>query len=458
MSVEGSLDLFKLPEILQIVAQQGKTGILTVQGESDIVAVSFLNGHVVGVDSLNQTGEEMFLAILEREDMVTADQVAELRQTAGGSSAEIRGAALRRGWLSRAQALEALRGQYCELLEGLLAWTEGEFKFYANDEVSFEEGLRPIDVQTLLLRTLPAAEESVEDSFPSLSLVEDVEEAPGPDLPPLEGLDLVYERLPSALPVRVRTPDSQDREESGFLLLTPTEQQVLSRVDGMRSIGDLMEDCALDWRSTATTIESLESMGLVRERAEAAVTGLQEEVFKPPDEILQLPQREAEEVDHAPRRRRLEADRVLALILPVVAFAMLGVLLIAVWRSPEAVLLPFPWQKELRQGFVEQQRLAQHLKIDQAAKTHFLLQGQFPDRLDELARSHLLSRRDLQDVRGLPFAYRREENRYELAVVGLNGPDPGLGTSEAITGSFLLDVDFFSLDPTISDRPLVLLD
>jgi len=47
MAVEGTLDLFKLPEILQLISQQKKTGILTVQGQQDIVAISFLNGRIV---------------------------------------------------------------------------------------------------------------------------------------------------------------------------------------------------------------------------------------------------------------------------------------------------------------------------------------------------------------------------------------------------------------------------
>ena len=58
MSVEGNLDLFQLPEILQLIGQQQKTGILTVQGEEDIVAISFLHGKIVAADSLNQAVEE----------------------------------------------------------------------------------------------------------------------------------------------------------------------------------------------------------------------------------------------------------------------------------------------------------------------------------------------------------------------------------------------------------------
>ena len=72
MAVEGTLDLFKLPEILQLVSQQRKTGILTVQGQQDIVAISFLNGRIVAADALNQTLEEGLSQILLKEGMISA--------------------------------------------------------------------------------------------------------------------------------------------------------------------------------------------------------------------------------------------------------------------------------------------------------------------------------------------------------------------------------------------------
>ena len=53
MAVEGTLDLFRLPEILQVISQERKTGILTVQGADDIIAVSFLQGRIVAADALN---------------------------------------------------------------------------------------------------------------------------------------------------------------------------------------------------------------------------------------------------------------------------------------------------------------------------------------------------------------------------------------------------------------------
>ncbi len=156
MAVEGTLDLFKLPEILQLISQQKKTGILTVQGQQDIVAISFLNGRIVAADALSQTLEEGLAQVLVREGMITPvdlHRAAGEHQSAGGRLIDV---LVERRYLERAQLLQALRLQTWRLLEQLLRWNEGDFKFYSGDEVSYEEGFNPIAVEELLIHAAPA--------------------------------------------------------------------------------------------------------------------------------------------------------------------------------------------------------------------------------------------------------------------------------------------------------------
>ncbi|MFL6196155.1 MAG: DUF4388 domain-containing protein, partial [Thermoanaerobaculia bacterium] len=156
MAVEGTLDLFKLPEILQMISQQRKTGILTVQGQQDIVAISFLNGRIVAADALNQTLEEGLAQILVREGWLSAPDLARAaseHQSAGGRLIDL---LIERRYVERPQLLEALRLQTWRLLEVLLRWSQGDFKFYSGDEVSYEEGFSPISVEELLIYAAPA--------------------------------------------------------------------------------------------------------------------------------------------------------------------------------------------------------------------------------------------------------------------------------------------------------------
>jgi len=154
MSVEGSLDLFSLPEILQMISQQGKTGILTIQGQQDIVAISFLGGHIVAADSLAHTVEEGLAKLLVGEGLMSAAEMARAgaeHQVGGGRLLDL---LVERRYLTRPQLLAALRLQTVRQLESLLRWQTGDFKFYGGDEVSYEEGFEPISVEDLLLRTL----------------------------------------------------------------------------------------------------------------------------------------------------------------------------------------------------------------------------------------------------------------------------------------------------------------
>ena len=51
MGLEGTLRVFSLTDIFQVLGLQRKSGTLTVEGEDDTVTVSFLGGQVVSADS-----------------------------------------------------------------------------------------------------------------------------------------------------------------------------------------------------------------------------------------------------------------------------------------------------------------------------------------------------------------------------------------------------------------------
>src|SRR5436305_10190100 len=157
MAVEGTLDLFKLPEILQLIAQQKKTGILTVQGLHDIVAISFLSGRVVAADALNQSMEEGLARVLLSERLLGAAELARASAEHQQSGERLIDVLVQRGHITRARLLSALRPQTYQLVEQLLHWPEGDFKFYSGEAVSYEESLVPIPVEAVLLHAVQDA-------------------------------------------------------------------------------------------------------------------------------------------------------------------------------------------------------------------------------------------------------------------------------------------------------------
>ncbi|HYQ83270.1 MAG TPA: hypothetical protein VEP28_04600, partial [Rubrobacter sp.] len=162
------------------------------------------------------------------------------------------------------------------------------------------------------------------------------------------------------------------------------------------------------------------------------------------------------------RKMKVEAPAAAAPswpIAPKLLAAGLAILAVAVLLlRPESMLLPFPWQEGEREILTQDRRSSLYLKVDQAAKTRFLLEGSFPAQLADLSKNGLLSRADLRDPQGHPFRYEPSQESYILQPVNNGKPVEGAETSEAVTGNFLLDPEFLAVPADAMANPLVLLD
>jgi hypothetical protein len=424
MAVEGTLDLFKLPEILQLVSQQKKTGILTVQGQQDIVAISFLGGRIVAADALSQTLEEGLAQVLVKEGMISAPDLhraAAEHQSAGGRLIDV---LVERRYLERSQLLEALRLQTWRLLEQLLRWNQGDFKFYSGDEVSYEEGFDPISVEELLVNALPATAMPV----PGPAAVQ-------PAAPPRPA-------APRPAPAPPLAPPPPAVSE-------PEDWAAVARAAGSR--GPL----AVSATAPAPAVIHVPPPPGPRLVAVPRLAAA--------GPVAAAPAMPAPFGDETGFRQMKVEPRPAAPLTPAwVGRALAGLLALLVvaglLRVPDALMIPFPWQDREREALVRDQRAALFLKIDRAAKTWFLLKGSFPDRLEELVQAGLLAPADLRDPEGRPLRYAASEEGYSLQPLKDGKPVPGAETSEAITGNFLLDPEVLNVPPESQAAPLVLLD
>ena len=75
MALEGTLRDFSLADIFQLIGLQRKTGVLTLRGKDDTVTVTFLDGKVVGADSLNRRLENRLGTVLIKTGTLSQDQL-----------------------------------------------------------------------------------------------------------------------------------------------------------------------------------------------------------------------------------------------------------------------------------------------------------------------------------------------------------------------------------------------
>jgi hypothetical protein len=400
MAVEGTLDLFQLPEILQLISQQQKTGILTVQGQNDIVAISFLAGRIVAADALNQTMEEGLTRVLVAEGMLTQQELSRAMAEHPSAGGRLIDFLVERQYVTRPRLLAALRLQTYGLIEQLLRWDQGDFKFYSGEEVSYEEAFVPITVEELLLNAGNASSRERREAAP----------APRPASPP---------------PLRAVPPPEP---------VPPLAAPAASRPAPAPTAGTRLAE-PVPIRRPAVPLSPVPPSSVPAAEPPAAPAAFR----KMKVEQLAVP-------------LSFRAVARIAALIPAI------LLVVALLSEPALLLLPFPWEDAERQGLAQEQRSALYLKIDRAAKTFFLLEARFPDRLAQLQQLDLLAASDLRDPQAHELRYSVREESYKLQPVDAKGTTiPGAETTDAVTGNFLLDSEFISLSPD-AQAPLVLLD
>ncbi len=437
MALEGDLKIFRLPDILQMVSQQQKTGILTVQGELDILAVSFLRGEIVAADALNQSFEEGLGDVLASQGLIQPDAFARLSEEQRTSGKRLADYLVEKGFLDRGQLLGALRQQTYRLLLQVLRWSEGEFKFYSGDEVSFEEGMVPISIEELLLRSVGdlMGEGTLSGTLP-------------------HGF-VAYERLPREGTLKVLGVDGdRPSEDPGDLWISQDERSLLERLDGVTTASKIGESSGLGEYKTLYGLYRLLKLGLVRPAG-----GTQPEATAPSVETVEEPKKRSRSVGiELPKEIAFAARTWIGALLGLGALVVGAAVVTLAVREPAATLLPFPWQSEERESLATQRRVAHAQLVDRAARTFFLVEGRYPDRLPELVASGLLPERDLRDPEGRALHYRAEALSYVLRTLPGAAGSSAPAMSETITGDFMVDPEFYRNLEVGEGTPLVLLD
>ena len=441
MALEGDLRIFRLPDILQVISQQMKTGILTVQGDQDILAVSFLRGDIVAADALNQNFERGLGEVLASQGILRPEEFARLFEEQKISGMRLADFLVDRGVLTRDRLLEALRQLTYSLLLQVLRWQKGEFKFYSGEEVSYEEGFVALPVAEVLMRSLGdlMGEGTLSGTLP-------------------HGF-VAYERTTTARPIRVigrdGTPPAEEGDEAW---VSADEQNLLDQLDGQRTAEAIARVTALGEYRTLFGLFRLLQAGLVRP------TGGGESTQWADAERV-------EEADARPGPRRVRAAEIelpvdsprashevwIGRLLATSSAFAIALLFTLLTLQPAAAILPFPWLREDRAAFERQQRVARALVIDRAARTHFLLEGRYPDRLAELVDRGLLAPRQRLDPAGRPYQYRMDALSYHLEAAS-SSVASSYEVSESISGDFMIDPDFFQGLREDEGIPLILLD
>ena len=374
MGLEGTLKVFSLTDIFQMLGLQRKTGVLVVEGEDDTVTISFLGGQVVAAESAARRLENRLGNLLIRAGYVTQEQLDGILVTQKETQQRMGFLLVRERLVDPQELRQALRLQIARIVYTAFRWQDGRFLFSQEGMIDYDaDHMAPVSTDTILMEAAQMV-----DEWPLL------EKKVG-------ALETVYRRAPGVEGLNLIVGEKNPPE--GTLSVGKSEAETWRWIDGKFSVGDIME------RAFLSDFEVLKGTAdlLGRHLIEPGTV-----------EDVPVPVRPPVAVSHAP------SGRAVGLWIALLILAALSIYVIP--RNPTNILLRPPGEVPLIAEFQKAISLNRAVAIERAVRVFYDASGRYPQSLEDLVVTGILDEDALRDPYGRFYRYilRAEDGKFGL--------------------------------------------
>ncbi len=373
MGLEGTLRVFSINDIFQVLGLQRKSGVLVVEGPDDTVTISFLGGQVVSAESATHRLDNRIGALLVRGGRISDEQLARILQLQKESQQRLGFLLIRERLVTPEDLREALRLQIFRIVFSSFRWTDGRFRFTQEASIDYDaDHMSPVPTESILMEAA-----QMMDEWPMLEKK-------------VRSRDIVFRRAPGV--EKLRLVHGSEEAGEGVLAVSRSEAEVWRWIDGKRDVTELLERAFLSDFDVYKGLAELSDRNLIVEGAPRPAP--------------------------LPARPALPPSRLPA--APVLFWAaILGVVLLAVWlvpRNPLNLLLRPPAQTGESASLFKSVSLARLVALERAVRVFYDSSGQYPRSLEDLVVAGVLSERALEDPYGRPYRYilRSEDGKFGL--------------------------------------------
>src|SRR5438270_3060385 len=366
MALEGTLKDFSLADIFQLIGLQRKTGVLTLRAKDDTVTVTFLDGKVVGADSLSHRLENRLGHVLIRSELLTQDQLNRALEIQKETLQRLGFILVHYGIISVDALKQALQLQVLQIVFRLFRWKDGDYHFSQETTIEYDRDyVVPVSAESILMEGARMIDEwpIIEKRIRSYDMVFRKK---------MTDQEIVVVSAEDAAEIDFDSSDSTSTRRrrpiiSDTIRISREEKVIYDLVDGTMTVRDVMEMSKFSEFDTAKALYELLTRDLIEEVRGSAAAEVLASQATPLDET---------DVAETP------------VPLPLVAvLAMLAILSLATsFRNPLNSLNPLgPAQ---RSSSIEETRKAISIQrigqIGEAVEEYNLVTSHLPARRQEL--------------------------------------------------------------------------
>jgi len=355
MALEGELRDFNILEVIQLLGQQGKTGVLQVwelgkKGEE--AGIFFLEGRITHATSTQRTKGDLLGERLAKTGVISRDDLLNFLRTQKKSGRFLGEIVVESGMAEEQAVLNALYTQIHELVYEVFRLETGKFKFEPLSAAEFPKVSVQLHADEVMLNILKMVDEWPE----------------------------IEKKVP---PPTMILHTTKTLQEHG-ITLSEDHDAIYRLVDGKRSVQEIVEVSLLGKFATLEILASLLEGGDIKE------VGIKRTGEAPPTMRPMFKKVLPEKPASVGYGVGLGVSLIL-LILSVVPFSF-GFL----WGGPQSEISSM-------QGYITKVRQE---RAEWGTRIFFLERGSYPENRGELVDAGIVTERDVQaqDV-------RREDNR-----------------------------------------------
>jgi hypothetical protein len=372
MALKGTLKDFGIAEILQLIGQQMKSGVLHLESRDEEIHIALSEGSVVRAEAVGRKANERLGAMLVRAEVITQPELEEALNVQRRTLRRLGDILVEQGTVSRDDLREITHLQTTETVYRLFHWKSGTYEFEPGGVEWDKETATPLRAESVLMEGFRRV-----DEWP-----------------------IVRKRISSLLATFDRKkplpePSGATGEEEGeFASLGVNERRVYLLATEGRTAEKIIDLSRLGEFETCKALANLVNRGylaLLAPAGRASSVGAYAQGWKV--------------------RFRAGAFRLASTI--VIAAALAG---LATWIDERALAASGPGGVAVQDGAAR--RLLSRYSVERlraALETYRMERGEYPAGLSDLVEGGLVARRELRfPWRGEYYYRRTPEGRYVL--------------------------------------------
>src|SRR6266550_998462 len=411
MALEGTLKDFSLADIFQLIGLQRKTGVLTLRSKDDTVTVTFLDGKVVGADSLGHRLENRLGTVLIKSGMLTSDQLTRALEIQKETLQRLGFILTHYGIISGDMLKQALQLQVMQIVYRLFRWKDGEYHFSQETTIEYDrDNVQPISAESILMEGARMIDEwpIIEKRIRSPEQVFR-RKGSGHEIVVVGGEDVDEVDFEPAGPSKKKKAAGGEK-----IRISEEEKQIYDLLDGKRKVSDIIEMSRLSEFDTSKALYELLTRDLIEEVRGVDVVA--EQAAAPVDELAVA-----------------ETPVPLPLVLLLAAIAIASI--VTSFKNPLNSLSPMGTKTPRASAPVEALKAISMERIQnlgEAIEKYNVVNGRLPVRLQDLAPIYI-SPALLTDPWGNVYKYLQQPSRYLVIGFTQEGkPDTDLFLSRGI--------------------------